>query len=186
MKSQGAADATPARREARTRPSVWRIVATAVALIAVGGVVARSLRHQPAPPQPAKPIAPAHSSHRLVPPRARAAELAFLQPLSPGKPFKDWTVRGISAVFRGSIRVALDRGHDRVQLRVVKAGGGPVAPAQSGPYAVYYSVKHVDRANSADVQVLADALARVAAGNQKLEPPGLTTFRQDPRDGDWQ
>lgn len=111
--------------------------------------------------------------------------LAFLAPLAPGKPFGGWTVQAISAAYHGSIRVALERDHDRVQLRIVKAGRGPLAPAQDGPYAVYYSVKHVDRANAADVQRLAAALAAVAAGNRKLEPPGLKTFSEDPRDDEW-
>lgn len=162
----------------------WRILAAVLALVAAGGGGALWYQHRHhKSPEPAKVVA---GPHRLRPHRAGAAELAFLEPLSPGKPFKGWMVQGISAVFRGSIRVALDRGHDRIQLRVVKAGRGPVPPARSGPYAVYYSVKHVDQANATDVQALAEALARVVAKNKKLEPPGLTTFRQDPRDQEWE
>ena len=190
MESQSEAEATAARRGARRTWALWGVLALLVVLLAVGGVITTlAYRHRPSrphsPPHSAPPRKVVASPHRSRPPRAGAAELAFLAPVTPGKPFEGWRVQGISAVFRGSIRVALARGHDRVQLRIVKAGSGPVPPARSGPYAVYYSAKHVEGANSVDAQGLAQALARDVSKNQKLEPPGLKPFRQDPNNDDW-
>jgi len=60
--------------------------------------------------------APGASSAARHPPSdtphsAGTAELAFVAPLAPGKALLGWTVRGISAVYHGSIQVELARGN---------------------------------------------------------------------------
>lgn len=126
-------------------------------------------RDAPSAPAPRSAGPPAKA------PPAGSAELALLAPVAPGSSFEGWTVRSVSKVHEGSIRIELDRGSERATLTVHAAKGGPPPPATAGPYAVYYSAKSATEGDR-----LARALAAVLSRHLDLPvPAGLAGFREE-------
>ena len=111
------------------------------------------------------------------PPPAGSAELALFAPMVPGSSFEGWTIRHISAVHEGAIRIALERNGERASLTVHASKGGPPPPVTAGPYAIYYSSR-----DAAEGDRLSKALALVL-GRHLAEPvpDGLSGFREESR-----
>lgn len=105
----------------------------------------------------------------------------MVAPLVPGAALGKWTVRSIGAVVDGRMRVTLARDRSVLRLEVVLASDdGPVPPASSGAYAIYYRVRG---AEPDEASKLARALAGVIAKNRDVHPPaGMAPFHESERD----
>lgn len=149
----------------------------ALALVAlVGAVVALSGSWRPSFFGEAT-VPSGASVRRVPPPPAGSAELALVAPLAPGSTFEGWTVRHVSGVHEGRIRIELERGSERAALSIHAAKGGPTPPATAGPYAVYYSAR-----GAVDGEQLARALAKVLEQHAgQPVPAGLGEFREESR-----
>jgi hypothetical protein len=136
-----------------------------------------------APPTPAAASASASGSNTAppeAPPRAAsAAELAIIAPAAPDAKLEDFDIREVRGVARGTMEVHCEKGATRVVLSIaLVVEGGPVPPASTDRYAVFYSLRG---ATPEDGERLAKALAALLKKNGAAAvPPGMGPFVPKP------
>lgn len=147
-------------------------------VLAVGAVASFVGGRETAPEAPASVSAPPSPPPTPLDP----TESALVAPLVVGADLDGFEVRDIRGVRDGVMRVVAVNGKATVYLQIaLGSDDGPLAPAKTGRYAVFYSV---NGATPQDGERLAKALARVVEANAaKPAPTGMTVFKARSKPG---
>ena len=113
---------------------------------------------------------------------AGAEVLALLDGLKAGDLLGPAKVVHVGAVTHGSVVIDVEEGTQRGGIFFVKLGGGPLPPASSDRYAVYYrNSKAPNAIPAAALRTVCTSLADRLRGTEARVPPpsGLTAFATD-------